>query len=192
VSRSEPSGARCADCETQPARIALDGIDLCDQCFDRRIATATGYSELPEPPPPESLRGADGRIHQFRYRIWRAPTGIAVEADEVGRAPDEGYHAKVLGSHEADVGRLVTRVRIRLQQRVGHLDLEDRPGWQPMIAGDALTGRLVWSGQGEPYDVVVDGRRLTWAEFGRALEPFEGWAFRLIFEDLETVDDGDA
>jgi hypothetical protein len=34
-----------------------------------------------------------------------------------------------------------------------------------------------------PYSVVVDGRTLTWEEFGEALEPFEGWRFRLVIED---------
>jgi hypothetical protein len=37
---------------------------------------------------------------------------------------------------------------------------------------------------------VVDGRRLGWEEFGRALEPFEGWEFRLSFrhEDVDADD----
>ena len=41
------------------------------------------------------------------------------------------------------------------------------------------------------YDVVVDGRRLSWEEFGRALEPFEGWDFTLRIHDDEFVDSGD-
>jgi len=40
------------------------------------------------------------------------------------------------------------------------------------------------------YDVVVDGRRLSWEEFGRALEPFEGWDFTLRIHDDEFVDSG--
>ncbi len=39
-----------------------------------------------------------------------------------------------------------------------------------------------------PYDVVVDGRRLSWEEFGRVLEPFEGWPFTLRFEDVPMID----
>lgn len=82
-----------------------------------------------------SCPGPDGRIHRFRYRLWRAPTGIMAEATEIDQAPEEGYHGGVLGSHEAD--------------------------------------------------------RLTWTQFGRALEPFEGWAFRLTFERTDTLEDGD-
>ncbi len=79
---------------------------------------------------------------------------------------------------------LVDQVKTTIRQRIGRLDLEFSPTsdhW--IIAGDDLTGRLVWREDGKPYGVVVDGRSLSWEEFGRALEPFEGWEFRLAFDD---------
>jgi hypothetical protein len=45
-----------------------------------------------------------------------------------------------------------------------------------LVWGDAHTA-------GGPYEVIVDGRTLTWDELGRALEAFEGWRFRLVIED---------
>ncbi len=59
-----------------------------------------------------------------------------------------------------------------------------RSGW--ISRKDEVAGMLIFSeenGIGGPYDVVVDGRTLTWEEFGRSLEPFEGWRFRLVIED---------
>jgi hypothetical protein len=35
----------------------------------------------------------------------------------------------------------------------------------------------------DPFDVVIDGRTLTWSEFGQALHSFEGWRFRMTIED---------
>ncbi len=134
------------------------------------------------------LTGPDGRRHRFAYRLWRAPTGIVAEAEELGCAGGEGYQASVLGSHHTDTDALLARLRVRLGEQVARLDLEERPGGPPLMAGDELVGRLVWNEDDGPYDVVVDGRRLSWEEFGRALEPFEGWRFRLIFEDVELVD----
>lgn len=79
---------------------------------------------------------------------------------------------------------LIERVKTTIARRIAHLDLELSPAREHwIIAGDDLTGRLVWREDGEPYGVVVDGRYLTWEEFGRALEPFEGWEFRLSFGD---------
>ncbi len=41
--------------------------------------------------------------------------------------------------------------------------------------------------------MVVDGRTLRWEDLGRALEPFEGWRFRLVIEDrsLDVRPDAD-
>ncbi|MCA1671896.1 MAG: hypothetical protein LC799_06710, partial [Actinobacteria bacterium] len=36
---------------------------------------------------------------------------------------------------------------------------------------------------GTPYNVVIDGRTLTWEELGLALDSYEGWNFRLVIED---------
>lgn len=55
-----------------------------------------------------------------------------------------------------------------------------------MTDGEEVVGRFVWSDEGVagvPFDVVIDGRTLTWEEFGVALTSYEGWNFRLLIED---------
>jgi hypothetical protein len=54
-------------------------------------------------------------------------------------------------------------------------------GWQ--LAGQQVAGRLEYNPDDGPYRVVVDGRSLSWEQLGEALEPFEGWRFRLTIED---------
>ena len=47
-------------------------------------------------------------------------------------------------------------------------------------------GRFIWSEEGAagaPLDVVIDGRTLSWDQFGEALSAYEGWNFRLLIED---------
>lgn len=185
----------CADCGAKQVSMILGGISLCDRCYDVRIAAPTGWSRLPEPPP-ETIAGPDGRPHRIVYRVWRSPGGVAVEAEEDGE-PFDGYYAEVVGTHDADPAALIERTRAAIRRRIGRQDLRWTPGGDHWImSDDDLHGRLVWNERvewnedAEPYDVVVDGRRLTWDEFGRALEPFEGWEFRLSFR-REDVDSGD-
>jgi hypothetical protein len=167
--------------------MSLDGVGLCDRCADRRIAAITGFPELPDPPPPFVVTGADGRTHRLAARLWRAPTGIEVELEEMDVAVGEGFHFAVLGGHHADVDHLLAHVRRRAEDEIGRQYLEPRPdrsGWR--LRGDELAGRLVWGDEhdlGGPYDVVIDGRTLTWDELGGALEPYEGWHIRLVLED---------
>jgi hypothetical protein len=111
-----------------------------------------------------------------------------VELRETGLAdPDDGYRFAVLGAHDADVDALVEAVTRRARDGIAKQQLEPHPhraGW--LLGDDDVAGRLVWGGSrehGAPFDVVVDGRHLTWDELGQALEPYEGWRFRLVLED---------
>ena len=83
---------------------------------------------------------------------------------------------------------LVADVRSRAEAEISRQYLHratHRHGW---IVGDddEVAGRLVWNDDGDngkPYHAVVDGRTLSWEALGLALEPYEGWGFRLVIED---------
>jgi len=182
---TEPS---CADCGARPAIIILDSTPLCDRCHDARISEQTGWPRLPEPPPPETIAGPDGQRHHIAYRVWRSPGGIAVEASE-GERSFEGYHAQVVGEHESDVATLVEQVKAAIRERVARQDLKLSPSGYMIMAGNELLGRFVWRDDGMPYGVVVDGREVSWEEFGRAMEPFEGWEFRISIDGLADDDE---
>ena len=178
----------CEDCG-QPARLVVDGHPLCDRCGDGRIADATGWPRLPEPRPPESLLGADGRSHRIDYRLLRTPGGISALAKEVGAPPDAGYELSVNGPHTADATALEARLREKVHAALARrfLEVDDRGLLQ--LAGDVVQGRVV-----EDLDdmavmprVVVDGRSLSWEEFGNLVKPFVGWQFQLQLGDHEEA-----
>ena len=120
-------------------------------------------------------------------RLWRAPTGIVVELEETGVPVGEGFQFSILGPHDAGVADLLGQLRAHAEVEVSRRYLEPNPhraGW--LLADDEVAGRLVWGEareEGGPFDVVIDGRTLSWDELGQALEPYEGWRFRLVIED---------
>jgi hypothetical protein len=181
------AGDRCEDCGSGDVRVHLDDTPLCDGCADRRVARITGLAELGPPPPAFVLTGPDGKRHRMQPRPWRAPTGIVVELEEVGAPTGEGFQFSVLGSHDADVGELLARLRAHAEAEVSRRYLEPNPhgpGW--LLVDDEVAGRLVWGEgreMGEPFDVIVDGRTLSWEELGHALGSYEGWRFRLVIEN---------
>jgi hypothetical protein len=178
----------CADCGAVPVRVYLEGVPLCDECTDRHIADATGLARLSELPEPFELTGPDHRHHRLAYRALRAATGITVSLEELGVEPGEGYQFEVLGTHEADMAELVAAVREQAEGEIGRLWLEPaRHGPEWMVAGEEVSGRFVYSPDGGPHNVVVDGRTLSWEELGDALDGYEGWRFRLVVED-QVVD----
>jgi len=179
----------CADCGAGQTQVVLDGKRLCDRCADRRVAARTGWPELPDPPAPQVVVvGPDGRTHTMRIRLHRAPTGVAAEAVEFGCDPGEGYHVRVIGAHDVDVPMLVEQLRLQVRDEIATTYLEpnpSRPGW--LLRDHEVAGRLVWVSDGAPYAVVIDGRTLSWEDFGRTLESFEGWRFRLVIDDIDDV-----
>ena len=178
----------CEDCGEPDTKVSLGGVDVCDRCFDRRMSAHTGLPRLPEPPSPITISGPDGRGHQLRYRIWRAGVGIEVQLNETGVPVGEGYQFAVLGDNDAEVDGLVAEVRSMAEAEISRQYMQrstHRHGW--MVGDDdEVAGRLVWNDEGDngkPYNVVVDGRTMSWDELGMALEPYEGWGFRLVIED---------
>ncbi len=183
-----PSDA-CRDCGAPDPRASIGGNHLCDRCADRRIAHDTGYPELPDPPDAIGLRGVDGRNITLRFRLGRAPTGGEMELEDSSLEPRQGFHLAVLGPHDADIAQLEAHLRRMAKEELATRYLvpnEHRMGWSLAEEHDELRGRLVWhngSEVGTPYDVVIDGRTLTWEELGQALEAYEGWRFVLRLDD---------
>ena len=140
-----------------------------------------------------TLRDGEGRRRTLAFRVWRAPTGIEVAVEETGVQLGEGYERAVLGTHDADVDVLVARLCEIASEEISRRQLEPNPnrdGW--LLVDDMVEGRLVWSDEGNevgtPYKAVVDGRLLSWEELGRALEPYEGWCFRIeLFDRIEDL-----
>jgi len=134
----------------------------------------------------------------MRPRLWRTPGGISAEANEVfpdGQSgdADDGFQLKVFGEHDADPAVLLAALDERVRAEVGRQYLErDHGCWQ--VAGLEVAGRVsgsvTGSASGSP-DLVIDGRRLSWDEFGQAMASFEGWWFRISFGDDDTLQASD-
>jgi len=187
----------CEDCGAGDVRVYLSGTPLCDGCADRRVAKQTGLAELGRPPAAFVLTGPDARRHRMQPRPWRAPTGIVVDLEETGVPTGEGFQFSILGADDADVGELLGELRAHAEAEVSRRYLKPNPhgsGW--FLAADEVAGRLVWGEgkeEGGAFDVVVDGRTLSWDELGHALGSYEGWRFRLVIEDrsLDVRPDAD-
>jgi hypothetical protein len=182
----------CSNCGDPDARTSLDGTLVCDRCLNDRVSERAGWSPLPDPPPVETVRAADGREVRFRYRLRWAPSGvISAAAEEADQSPGDGFRFEVYGAHDAEPDAVLAQLRRIVHREVGRLYLEPQmdgvkvDGTRWMLARDEVAGRIDWSGDDfvrEP-SVVIDGRRFDWDEFGRMVASFEGWQFRMLLSD---------
>jgi hypothetical protein len=181
----------CDECERASASVRIESQVLCDRCADHVIAAATGWPELPAPPPPEVIAGPDGERHVFRYQLFRWPGRVVAIAQEVGRG-DGGHRLEVGVDHLEDANSLAERIRAAARSAAGRIQLvrDETDRWQ--LDGDEVLGRLESPDNVyEAPQVVIDGVPLTWEQFGDLLSPYAGWTFQLRLGDDAKIT-GDA
>ena len=126
-----------------------------------------------------------GVAHEFHFRTRLLGSMVAVDAFELKRGASAGYQFQILGDPDDDLlsllGRLVERMRRNLS--VKHL-VKSEHGLQ--IAAETVRARIDWdeTQDGRTPLLVIDGRDVSWEEFGRMLITFEGWQFRMKIGDL--------
>jgi hypothetical protein len=159
---------------------------LCTKCFNTEVAESDGLDKFEHADfAPVELTDCDGQAHVFHFRTRLFGPGVAMDAFEVRDGHPAGYQFQMIGELEDDLLTLLARLieKIRRAISVKHLkvsslglQIADRP---------IVRGRVGWDGaeEGRVPLLVIDGRDITWDEFGRMLMTFEGWQFKLEIRD---------
>jgi len=135
---------------------------------------------------PIRITDCAGETHQFHFTQRLLGNMVALDAVELREGSSDGYRFQMIGDPEGDsfalLGRLVTKIRRTLS--VKHITDDDRHGLQ--IADQTVQGRIEgdYSGAERVPVMVVDGREISWEDFGQMLMTFEGWQFKLEIRDI--------
>ncbi len=158
---------------------------LCSRCFNTEVASTQGLKHFEHIHFNEVfMTDCAGETHTFHFRTRLLGTMVALDAFELNRGEPTGYQFQILGEPDGDLlsllGRLVERMRRTLSVKnlvQGTHELQ--------IADKTVRARIDYDGtndKGLPL-VVIDGREVSWEEFGRMLMTFEGWQFRMEIAD---------
>ena len=97
----------------------------------------------------------------------------------------DGYEFQVMGPIEADplalFGKLFEKIRRALSRK--HI-VAGQHGPQ-ITDGSLVRGVIQWDEDtgGTVPRLVIDGKSVTWEEFGRMLMTYEGWQFKIEIYD---------
>ena len=159
---------------------------LCTRCVNAEIAKLSGLEDFENIRlDPIGITDCAGESHQFHFRTRLLGDIVSLEAFELREGNPAGYRFQMVGDPEDDLfallGRLIQKIRRTLSIR--HLKEIDGHGLQ--IADDTVRGRIEWgeSEDGRVPLLVVDGREISWEDFGSMLMSFEGWQFKLEILD---------
>jgi hypothetical protein len=160
---------------------------LCGRCFNTDVAERAGLLNFEHICfEPVAMSDASGKLHEFHFRTHLFGTGVALDAFELRDGDPSGFQFQVIGDPEADLLELLGRLIAKMRRSLSLKHVEDGDH------GLQVTDHLVVRGRiGCDLDeedrlpvVVIDGRDVPWAEFGRMVAAFEGWQFKLEFRDM--------
>jgi len=165
--------------------IELGYRELCNRCFNEEIARRGDLDFQHVEFQPLEMLDAGGQRHEFHFRVRLLGDQVALDAFELRGDGPGGYEFQALGGPQDDLfalmGQLVERMRRTLALR--HLEYDKQFGWG--IADFLARGRITWDEEQDGHAplLVIDGREITWEQFGRMLMSFEGWQFKLEIHD---------
>ena len=126
-----------------------------------------------------------GEVHEVSLSHSPVRDRVALDAFELRDGCPAGYRFQIIGNPREDLlallGRLIEKMRRALSTK--HLEDGER-GLR--IADHRVVRGMVESDDaddGRAPLLVIDGREVTWDEFGRMLMSFEGWQFKLSLDD---------
>lgn len=159
---------------------------LCGQCFNTEVANEAGLTGFEHAKfEPVGLADCAGEVHEFHFRTHLFVSGVALDAFELRGGTPAGYHFQVIGEPEEDpmalLARLIAKIRRALATR--HL-VKGEWGWG--IADNGVVRGMVESDCDPDRRMpllIIDGREITWDDFGRMLMTYEGSQFKLNLAD---------
>ena len=185
MSPAKPAPLKCDTCQQAIAvgdHVTYGSMEsgyreLCGRCFNEEIARANEIDFQHVQFDPIEIRDAAGQRHEFHFRVH-------LLGDRVSPVPG-GYQFQVLAGAETDLFMLLAQLIERMRRALSVRHLEEEGQFGLSIADLLVRGRIDWdpAEDGRVPLLVIDGREVTWKQFGRMLMTFEGWQFKLEIRD---------
>jgi len=133
---------------------------------------------------PVCLVDCSGQAHEFHFRTHLFGPGVALDAIEIRDGSPAGYQFQIIGDPEEDLLALLGRLIEKMRRALSVKHIQDRE-YGLQVADKVVRARIEWdeAEDGRVPLIVVDGREITWDQFGRMLMSFEGWQFKLEIRD---------
>ncbi len=158
---------------------------LCSRCFNETISASEGLDFQHPNFEPIELRDTEGVPHKFAFQTLFAPAGLTINAHELGPEYPEGYEFEVLGGSECDPLELFRELYERMRRAMGQKHLKQGEQGFAICDHQIVRARIDMDeeNEGQTPLLIIDGKRVTWEEFGRMLMTYEGWQMKVEIYD---------
>ena len=183
---------RCDECgkEIRHRSVSLSnsGSDpgrlLCLECYNREMAAIADVHFEHPTFPTVLLTDVDGNEHTFDFAVQLFGYQVVIEAYEVD--VEYGYRFEISG-HPDGVQKLFNKLLGRMRRGLSrkHIEVDSVGGISGMLDEMEARGRMEWDDEsdGQLPLLVIDGKPVTWDQFGRIMASYEGWQFKLEIKE---------
>jgi hypothetical protein len=166
---------------------------VCLKCYNQKISDSTGFDFEHIEFQPIFIPDVDGLEHKFHFITRHLGNRTSIEAFEIKDGHPGGYEFSIIGDIEEELfelfGKLFERMRKALNRKHIYWDEATR-NWQ-ITAGDLVRGKIDCDLDSPDYErlplIIIDGKEISWSEFGRMLMTYEGFNFKLEIFDRSDV-----
>ena len=161
---------------------------LCSRCYNKIVSKEIGFNFEHISFHPIVLTDIEGEDHTFHFKTRLFGDKVNIQALEIKENEPKGYEFEIHGEAEDDLFDLFAKLVDRLHRELERVHIEHSDITRYRIAENVVRGHITWDEEmnGEVPCLVIDGKEISWHEFGRMLMAFEGFHFKLdVFEGNE-------
>ncbi|MFZ3178726.1 MAG: hypothetical protein WBO09_01050 [Methylocystis silviterrae] len=108
-----------------------------------------------------------------------------MDAFELRDGNPAGYQYQVIAEPEEELLALLGRLIEKMRRALAVKYIDDGERGLQITQAKVVRGLIDWDSEqgGSTPLLVIDGREISWEEFGRIIAGFEGFQFKLEFRD---------
>jgi hypothetical protein len=168
---------------------------ICLKCYNKTIAGALGEDYQHMDFEPIIIKDSDEIEHRFHF-LHRLQGHIqTIESFELAEGSPGGYEFSVIGDPEEDLFELFTKLYERMKRALNKKHIyrdEGTRSWQ-ISDKDIVHGQISCEHDSSDFDrtplVIIDGKEISWEDFGQMLMTYEGFNFKFqIFDRSDEMD----
>ena len=163
-------------------------IHICMECNNNLTAEYMGIELSSFQPESYEFSGIRGKKHIFNIQRRVSPLGIGYEANEVTKGRSPGFTVAVMDSVGCDQQVLLEKLKAKIKKTISkrYLKKSTSPygGKTISIKDSEVAGRFEYNEDADAPKLVIDGKLISWEEFGRMLNSYEGFQFHLKIIDI--------
>lgn len=158
----------------------FESVSLCSDCYNKRFQKICGVEAIKVKKTSLLVKDNSGNEHFFRIKKILTSTGFFLEAKEFINDEPKGYAFDVHGALDCDQIELEEKLLEKIKEGLNYHSIN-----KFSTSGDALKEKVFGKIECDlDYDsegpiMIIDGKKYTWEDFGKMLNMYEGWNFKL-------------